>query len=74
MIIAPADVSSHDGALQTLAQEIRDELITVLEQKRRPSRAESRVVELTVSRCTACRPPKDKFVWDVSHQVYVHSF
>jgi 1-deoxy-D-xylulose-5-phosphate synthase len=55
-----------------LAQEIRDELITKLAKHGGHLGPNLGVVELTLAMHRVFETPKDKFVWDVSHQVYVH--
>ncbi len=73
MINSPADVKLLTmEQLQTLAQEIRDELITVLSKTGGHLAPNLGVVELTIALHRVFDSPKDKFVWDVSHQVYVH--
>src|SRR6201988_4926756 len=58
--------------LQALAGEIRHELITVLSRTGGHLGPNLGVVELTLALHHVFTTPKDKFVWDVSHQVYVH--
>src|SRR6266576_5827250 len=58
--------------LQQLAGEIRHELITVLSKNGGHLGPNLGVVELTLSLHHVFSTPKDKFVWDVSHQSYVH--
>src|SRR5580765_3069562 len=58
--------------LQALASEIRHELITVLSQTGGHLGPNLGVVELTLALHHIFSTPKDKFVWDVSHQSYVH--
>src|SRR5213075_1968745 len=58
--------------LQKLAEEIRQELITVLSVNGGHLGPNLGVVELTLALHHVFSTPKDKFVWDVSHQVYVH--
>ena len=58
--------------LQELAAEIRQELITVLAKNGGHLGPNLGVVELTLALHRVFNTPKDKFVWDVSHQVYVH--
>src|ERR1041385_4414541 len=58
--------------LRQLAEEIRDEMITVLSKNGGHLGPHLRVVELTLALHHVFNTPKDKFVWDVSHQVYVH--
>ncbi|HUJ11351.1 MAG TPA: 1-deoxy-D-xylulose-5-phosphate synthase [Verrucomicrobiae bacterium] len=73
MINSPADVKMLTlDQLQMLAQEIREELIHVLSKNGGHLGPNLGVVELTLAlhRCFDC--PHDRFVWDVSHQIYVH--
>src|SRR6266550_1161881 len=58
--------------LQQLAGEIRHELITVLSKNGGHLGPNLGVVELTLALHHVFSTPKDKFVWDVSHQAYVH--
>jgi 1-deoxy-D-xylulose-5-phosphate synthase len=58
--------------LQKLAQEIRQELITGLSRNGGHLGPNLGVVELTLALHYVFNTPKDKFVWDVSHQAYVH--
>jgi 1-deoxy-D-xylulose-5-phosphate synthase len=58
--------------LRQLAEEIRYELITVLSRNGGHLGPNLGVVELTLALHYVFNTPKDKFVWDVSHQVYVH--
>src|SRR5436309_11587693 len=58
--------------LRHLAEEIRYELITVLSKNGGHLGPNLGVVELTVALHRVFTTPQDKFVWDVSHQVYVH--
>ena len=58
--------------LRTLAEEIRYELITVLAKNGGHLGPNLGVVELTLALHRVFETPRDKFVWDVSHQVYVH--
>lgn len=58
--------------LQQLAGEIRQELITVLSKNGGHVGPNLGVVELTIALHRVFNTPKDKFVWDVSHQIYVH--
>src|SRR5438094_8430424 len=59
--------------LQQLASEIRHELITVLSRNGGHLGPNLGVVELTLALHHIFSTPKDKFVWDVSHQTYVHT-
>src|SRR5690348_5013135 len=58
--------------LRQLGEEIRYELITVLAKNGGHLGPNLGVVELTLALHRVFETPKDKFVWDVSHQVYVH--
>src|ERR1017187_6345064 len=58
--------------LRQLAEEIRQEWITVLSKNGGHLGPNLGVVELTLAMHHVFNTPKDKFVWDVSHQVYVH--
>src|SRR5512135_2369825 len=58
--------------LQSLAGEIREVLITTLSKHGGHLGPNLGVVELTLALHHQFSTPKDKFVWDVSHQVYVH--
>ena len=72
-INSPADLKRlEEGRLPQLAQEIRDELITVLSQTGGHLGPNLGVVELTVALHRVFNTPKDKLVFDVSHQGYVH--
>src|SRR5436190_6997207 len=55
-----------------LAGEIRTELITGLAKNGGHLGPNLGVVELTLALHRVFTTPHDKFVWDVSHQVYVH--
>ena len=58
--------------LLSLAGEIREELIHTLAKHGGHLGPNLGVVELTIAMHKVFSTPKDKFVWDVSHQVYVH--
>jgi 1-deoxy-D-xylulose-5-phosphate synthase len=58
--------------LGSLAEEIRHELITVLARSGGHLGPNLGVVELTLALHYVFSTPKDKLVWDVSHQSYVH--
>jgi 1-deoxy-D-xylulose-5-phosphate synthase len=58
--------------LSSLAEEIRHELITKLSVNGGHLGPNLGVVELTLALHRVFSTPHDKFVWDVSHQVYVH--
>ena len=58
--------------MHLLADEIRHELVTVLAKNGGHLGPNLGVVELTLALHRVFSTPYDKFVWDVSHQVYVH--
>src|SRR5476651_2599401 len=77
-INSPADIKAlAEGDLPQLAQEVRDELIRVMSDDNPTSVGghlgpNLGVVELTIALHRVFTTPKDKFVFDVSHQGYVH--
>ncbi len=72
-IQSPADVKALDEKnLPHLAEEVRQELIRVLSQTGGHLGPNLGVVELTIALHRVFNTPKDKFVFDVSHQGYVH--
>jgi 1-deoxy-D-xylulose-5-phosphate synthase len=58
--------------LQQLTEEIRQELIFGLARNGGHLGPNLGVVELTVALHYVFNTPRDKFLWDVSHQIYVH--
>jgi len=73
MVDAPEHVKKLTlPQLQQLAEEIRQELIAGLAKGGGHLGPNLGVVELTIALHSVFTTPKDKFVWDVSHQVYVH--
>src|SRR6478672_3151817 len=58
--------------MQEFAEEIRRELITGLAKNGGHLGPNLGVVELTLALHYVFNTPKDKFIWDVSHQIYVH--
>ena len=73
MICEPAHVKKLTmDQLHTLSSEIREELITVLSKNGGHLGPNLGVVELSIALHRVFNTPKDKFVWDVSHQTYVH--
>ena len=72
-IRSPADVKQLNfSQLEQLAAEIREELITVLAKNGGHLGPNLGVVELTIAMHYVFDTPKDHFVFDVSHQAYVH--
>ena len=73
MVDEPAHVKKLTvEQMRVLAEEIRQELITKLAQNGGHLGPNLGVVELTIALHYVFSTPKDKFVWDVSHQSYVH--
>ena len=72
-IAGPADVKAlAPGQLPQLAQEIREELIEVTARNGGHVGPNLGVVELTIALHRVFSTPDDQFVFDVSHQGYVH--
>src|SRR5580700_11665096 len=72
-IHSPADVKKLNSTqLESLAEEIRAFLIQTLSKTGGHLGPNLGVVELTLALHTVFETPKDKFVFDVSHQAYVH--
>src|SRR4051812_335792 len=72
-IRGPADVKALTPAqLPQLAQEIREELISVTSKNGGHIGPNLGVVELTVALHRTFNSPEDQFVFDVAHQGYVH--
>ncbi len=72
-IHTPADIKSlPESDLPQLAEEVRRELIRVLSQTGGHLGPNLGVVELTIALHRVFDTPKDKLVFDVSHQGYVH--
>jgi len=73
MVDAPEHVKKLTvPQLQELANDIRTELIEGLAKGGGHLGPNLGVVELSIALHKVFSTPKDKFVWDVSHQVYVH--
>src|ERR1700712_630921 len=77
-INSPADLKAvPEKDLPQLAQEVQDDLVRVLSEDNPTSVGghlgpNLGVVELTIAMHRVFDTPKDKFVFDVSHQGYVH--
>ena len=72
-IDSPADVKRLTIAqMERLASEIREELITVLSRTGGHLGPNLGVVELTIALHYVFTTPEDHFLFDVSHQAYVH--
>jgi 1-deoxy-D-xylulose-5-phosphate synthase len=73
MIQSPANLKLLTvEQMGTLAQEIREELITCLSKTGGHLGPNLGVVELSLALHRVFDSPKDKFVFDVSHQIYIH--
>src|SRR6202453_552871 len=77
-INSPADIKAlNENELPQLAQEVREELVSVLSEEN-PNSVGGHigpnlgVVELTIALHRVFETPKDRFVMDVAHQGYVH--
>ncbi len=72
-IQSPADLKKLNYAqMATLAEEIREFLIQTLSKTGGHLGPNLGVVELTLALHAAFETPTDKFVFDVSHQAYIH--
>ncbi len=70
---SPADIKRLTvRELEQLAAEIREELVWVVTQNGGHLGSNLGTVELTLALHTVFDSPKDKLVWDVGHQAYVH--
>ena len=69
----PADLNSlSDAELHQLSEELRAETISVVSETGGHLGAGLGVIELTVALHAVFQAPKDKLIWDVSHQSYPH--
>ena len=69
----PADLRKFKkNDLKQISNELRDELIDIVSETGGHLGAGLGVVELTVALHYVFNTPKDKLVWDVSHQCYPH--
>ena len=69
----PADLRKFKkNNLRQISDELRDELVDVVSETGGHLGAGLGVVELTVALHFVFDTPKDKLVWDVSHQCYPH--
>jgi len=72
-INSPEDLRSLNlKQLEILAREIREELISVVARTGGHLAPNLGVVELTLALHTVFNSPRDKIIWDVGHQCYVH--
>ena len=69
----PDDIKNMKlSELKVLAQEIREELVQVVSNNGGHLAPNLGVVELTLALHAVFHTPKDKIIWDVGHQSYVH--
>jgi len=69
----PADLKGlSSGELERLAAEIREELVNFVSVNGGHLASNLGVVELTIALHRVFNSPKDKIIWDVGHQSYVH--
>ena len=72
-IASPSDLKAFsDSDLQLIAEELRVETISAVSETGGHLGAGLGVVELTVALHAVFDAPKDKLIWDVSHQAYPH--
>ncbi len=72
-INGPQDLKKLDiKDLPALAAEIRDTLLTTISKTGGHLGSNLGIVELTLAMHYVFDSPRDKFVWDVGHQTYVH--
>ena len=72
-VTTPADMKRFsDQELRRLADELRAETVSVVSQTGGHLGAGLGVVELTVALHAVFDTPKDRIIWDVSHQTYPH--
>ena len=72
-VASPADLKAlSDSELETLADELRAETISAVSVTGGHLGAGLGVVELTVALHAVFDTPRDKLIWDVSHQCYPH--
>lgn len=72
-VLTPADMKSlSDTQLRQLADELRAETILAVSETGGHLGAGLGVVEMTVALHAVFDAPKDKIIWDVSHQSYPH--
>ncbi len=72
-IDSPKDIKNLNyHALKELAQEIREYMIEVISKNGGHLAPNLGVVELTLALHKVFNCPKDKIIWDVGHQSYIH--
>jgi len=69
----PADLKKlNSQELQQLATELREELVTTVTTTGGHLASNLGVVELTIALHRVFDSPRDKIIWDVGHQSYIH--
>ena len=72
-INSPQDLKSlNNKEKEELAKELREKIINVVSKNGGHLASNLGVVELTIALHSIFDMPKDKIVWDVGHQTYVH--
>ncbi len=72
-IHSPQDLKNLEvGDLKTLSDEIREFVVSVVSKTGGHLAPNLGVVELTLALHTVFNAPKDKIIWDVGHQSYIH--
>ena len=61
-----------DSELETLAHELRSEVVEAVSETGGHLGSSLGVVELTVALHAVFDTPRDKLIWDVGHQCYPH--
>jgi len=70
---SPRDIDNFTlDQLKQLAAEIREEIITTVSRNGGHLAPNLGVVELTIALHRMFQSPRDKIIWDVGHQCYVH--
>ncbi len=71
--IGPADIKRMSAQqLQALAGDIRQQVIQCISQTGGHLASNLGIVEITLALHNVFESPKDKILWDVGHQIYVH--
>ena len=72
-INTPSDLNNLDeNELKALSEEIREFLVDAVSKTGGHLASNLGVVELTLALHKVFDAPKDKIIWDVGHQTYVH--
>ncbi len=72
-VSSPADLKALSlPDLESLAGEIREEIIDTVSRTGGHLASSLGVVELTLALHRVLKPPADKIIWDVGHQAYAH--